>query len=137
MIFFDTKTYAKVWKITKSDNGKYIDLQITTSEKDDDGNYINSSWFPRCIGHSVNSLKNLKVGDRIIITKCKMTNVRKKLDDESYRAYFNLLIFEAEIEGAKNSDAEDKATEESLSKKIDKKFHATPIEDEEDEGSPW
>ena len=43
MIFNDNKIYAKVWKVTPSENGKYIDLQITTSEKDNDGNYVNSS----------------------------------------------------------------------------------------------
>ena len=47
MIFNDNKIYAKVWKVTPSENGKYVDLQITTSEKDNDGNYVNSSWFPR------------------------------------------------------------------------------------------
>ena len=60
MIFNDNKIYAKVWKVTPSENGKYIDLQITTSEKDNDGNYVNSSWFPRVIGKAVNTLKGLK-----------------------------------------------------------------------------
>ena len=60
MIYNENKIYATVWKVTPAENGKYIDLQITTSEKDQEGNYKNSGWFPRCIGHSVNSLKGLK-----------------------------------------------------------------------------
>ena len=66
MIFIHDKIYAKVWKITKHE--KYADIQITTSEKDNDGNYINSGWFPRLIGHAFNSLKDtLKEGDKIVV----------------------------------------------------------------------
>ena len=77
MIFNENKIYAKVWKVTPSENGKYVDLQITTSEKDNDGNYVNSSWFPRVIGKAVNTLKGLKREDRIIILKSKFTNERR------------------------------------------------------------
>lgn len=98
MIFNNGKIYAKVWKVTPSENGKYIDLQISTSEKGEDGEYLNSSWFPRCIGKSINTLKGIKRGDRIIITKSKFTNERRVDDDGAYRSYFKFLIYEAEIE---------------------------------------
>ena len=58
MIYCTNQIYAKVWKIKSAE--KYIDLQVTTSEKDADGNYKNSGWFPRAIGHAANSLKNIK-----------------------------------------------------------------------------
>ena len=82
--------------------GKYIDLQITTSEKDMDGNYVNSSWFPRCIGKSVNTLKGVKREDRIVITKCKFTNERYTTEDGATKSRFRFLILDAEIEGKAN-----------------------------------
>ena len=104
MIFIHDKIYAKVWKITKHE--KYADIQITTSEKDNDGNYINSGWFPRLIGHAFNSLKDtLKEGDKIVITKSKMTNERYTAQDGSLKSAFRFLILEAEIDngGAANA----------------------------------
>lgn len=103
MIFIHDKIYAKVWKVTKSD--KYIDLQITTSERDADGNYINSGWFPRLIGHAFNSLKDkIKEGDRIAITKSKITNERRKLDDGTTKSSFRFVVLEANIESAKSEE---------------------------------
>lgn len=98
MIFCHDKVYAKVWKVTKAE--KYLDLQITTSEKNQDGEYINSGWFPRVIGHAFNSLKDtLSEGDRIIITKCKLSNERYTAKDGTKKSAFRFLILEAEIEG--------------------------------------
>ena len=97
MIFIHDKIYAKVWKVDKKE--KYIDLQATTSEKDSDGNYINSGWFPRLIGHAFNSLKDrIKEGDRLIITKSKMTNERYTAQDGSIKSAFKFVILEAEID---------------------------------------
>lgn len=100
MIFIHDKIYAKVWKVTKAE--KYIDLQVTTSEKDADGNYVNSGWFPRLIGHAFHSLKDkIKEGDRIIITKSKMTNERYKDKDGDPKSAFKFVILEATIEESK------------------------------------
>lgn len=109
MIFIHDKIYAKVWKVTKSD--KYIDLQITTSEKDADGNYINSGWFPRLIGHAFNSLKDkIKDGDRIVITKSKITNERRKLEDGTTKSSFRFIVLEASIESPKGEEAAETET---------------------------
>ncbi len=95
MIFVkDTEQYATVWKVKPSENGKYIDLQISTSEKDKDGSYLNSSWFPRCIGHANNSLKDLQERDRIKIKTFKLTNEYNK---EKNQSYLRFLILDAEI----------------------------------------
>lgn len=96
MIFIHDKIYAKVWKVEKHE--KYIDLQVTTSEKDGDGKYINSGWFPRLIGHAFNSLKDkIKEGDRIVITKSKITNERYTKDGVT-KSTFKFVILEAEID---------------------------------------
>lgn len=95
MIFVKDKIYAKVWKVEKFD--KYIDLQVTTSEKDKDGNYINSGWYPRLIGHAFNSLKDtIKEGETIIFTKCKLSNERYVDNDGNKKSRFRFLVFEAE-----------------------------------------
>lgn len=96
MIFCKDKIYAKVWSIKKED--KYIDLRISTSEKDRDGNYVNSTWFPRLIGHAFNSLKDeLKEGDRLIITKSKLTN-ESYTKDGVVKSSFKFVVLEAEID---------------------------------------
>lgn len=132
MIFNDNKIYAKVWKVTPSENGKYVDLQITTSEKDNDGNYVNSSWFPRVIGKAVNTLKGLKREDRIIITKSKFTNERRDTDDGK-KSFFRFLILEAEIEGRKRSGGNTPATE--TNKKNKPKEEPAPAAAED--ACPW
>lgn len=103
MIFIQGKIFAKVWKVDKSE--KYIDLQVTTSEKDKEGNYVNSGWFPRLIGHAFNALKDtIKEGDTLIITKCKMTNERYKDDDGNTKSRFKFVVLEASIDEPKENN---------------------------------
>ncbi len=111
MIFNNNKIYAKVWKVTRPESGKYIDLQITTSEKNQAGEYVNSSWFPRVFGSALEALKDVKREDRIIITKSKFTNERVETED-GWKSYFHFYIIEAEIEGKnKQNDAAPAATQ--------------------------
>ena len=125
MVFVNKETYANVWKITPAENGKYIDLQITTSEKDQEGEWHNSSWFPRCIGKSVNTLKNLKERDRIVITKCKFTNERYKDKEGNWKNNFRFIILEANIE---NSSESSSGTTQKASPAASK---------QEDDDCPW
>lgn len=100
MIFIHDKIYAKVWKVDKKE--KYIDLQATTSEKDKDGNYINSGWFPRLIGHAFNTVKDtIKEGDVLIITKSKMTNERYEDSEGNTKSRFRFIVLEATIDESK------------------------------------
>lgn len=132
MIFNENKIYAKVWKITPSENGKYVDLQISTSEKDNNGNYVNSAWFPRAIGKAVNTLKNLKCEDRIIITKSKFTNERRDTDDGK-KSFFRFLILEAEIEGSERASGNNPTSD--INKKNKPKEEPAPISAEDE--CPW
>lgn len=114
MIYCKDKNYAKVWKIVKKTD-KYMDLQMTTSEKDRDGVYINSSWFPRVIGHAFQSLKDtLKEGDRIILNGCKFTNERYTAQDGTVKSAFRLLILDAALadDSTTKNNAEDKKESE-------------------------
>lgn len=137
MIYNTNTIYAKVWTIKPSE--KYLDLQISTSEKDEDGNYKNSSWFPRVIGKAFNTLKNLKEGDRICITKSKFTNERYEDKDGNKRSYFKFLILEATIEGDA-APADEPAPKKSTSTKpVKKAEQQSEVEkgDDGDEECPW
>ena len=127
MIFNSNKIYAKVWKVKPADNNKYIDLQITTSEKTQDDEYVNSGWFPRVIGHAVNSLKNVKEGDRIVITKSKFTNERYEDSEGNKKSFFRFLILEASVEKQENN---------ASAKSSSGKKKAKPS-NEDDEDCPW
>ena len=100
MIFITNTIYAKVWKVTRpvDEQGnprKYIDLQISTSEKMQDGTYEYSTFFPRVIGHAFNSLKDVKEGDKIVITKSKFTNPPKQMPDGSKKSFLSFIVIEA------------------------------------------
>lgn len=105
MIFNNGQIYGKVWKVTRPESGKYIDLQMSTSEKDSDGNYHNSSWFPRVIGHALNSLKDVKEGDRICITKSKFTNERYEDQNGNKKSSFRFVVLEASFASGNNTTA--------------------------------
>lgn len=117
MIFNNNQIYGKVWKVTHPENNKYIDLQMTTSEKDADGNYKNSGWFPRAIGHALNSLKEVKEGDRICITKSKFTNERYEDANGNKKSAFRFIILEASILSDNNSTADSEQKEQTKAPK--------------------
>lgn len=99
MIYVDNKIYAKVWTVKKFD--KYMELRVSTSEKDGEGNYINSTWFPRLIGHAFNSLKDtLKEGDRIVINKAKLTNESYTNNEGVTKSALKFLVYDAEVQGS-------------------------------------
>lgn len=97
MFFYKGETYAKVWKISKKTD-KYMDLRISTSEKKPGSEeWLNSSWFPRVIGHAFNSLKDeLQEGDRIVIRQAKFSNTAYTDRDGNKKSSFELLILDAE-----------------------------------------
>lgn len=115
MVFVrNDKIFAKVWKIDKKD--KYADLRISTSEKiEKDGNtdYVNSNWFARAIGKAFNQLKDINEGDRVVITKAKLSNELYEKDGEKRSAFkFVILEFESGEENSAPTNASD--SEEDL-----------------------
>ena len=112
MIFVrNDKIFAKVWKIDKKD--KYADLRISTSEKvEKDGNtsYINSNWFARAIGKAFNQLKDINEGDRVVITKAKLSNEQYEKDGQK-RSALKFVIME--FESKENTTAPDVADDDS------------------------
>lgn len=135
MIFNSNEIYATVWEATLSENKKYMDLRISTSEKDADGNWKNSNWFARVIGHALNSLKGVKREDRITITKSKFTNEPYEDAEGNKRSYFKFVIIEASI-----NSKDDKPTAGQAPKKANKPKKAEPTPQktaDESESDPW
>jgi single-stranded DNA-binding protein len=104
MIFVKNEIYAKVWKIQRKEE-KYMDVQVTTSEKGQDGEYRNSRWFPRLVGHAFNSLKDsLKEGDKIVITKAKLTNESYEAQDGTRKSAFKFVVLESNLDDSGASE---------------------------------
>ena len=117
MVFVrNDKIFAKIWKIEKKD--KYAELRISTSEKvDKDGNteYVNSNWFARAVGKAFNQLKDINEGDRVVITKAKLSNELYEKDGQKRSAFkFVVLEFESkeDTKAPENESADD--SEENL-----------------------
>ena len=115
MVFVrNDKIFAKVWKIEKKE--KYADLRISTSEKvEKDGNtsYVNSNWFARAVGKAFNQLKDINEGDRVVITKAKLSNEQYEKDGEKRSAFkFVVLEFESKEDAKAPEDTSD--SEEDL-----------------------
>ena len=138
MIFNNSDIYAKIWKVTKpkDDNGnfrKYLELQISTSEKNqNEDKYIYSDWYPRVIGHAYNTLKDLEEGElkspiSIKITKSKFSNEKYVAQDGTKKRAFKFLILEASLleNKAETSPAQSESVQE------------TPQNEEIDQDCPW
>ena len=107
----ETKIFAKVWKIDKKD--KYADLRISTSEKvEKDGNteYVNSNWFVRVVGKAFNQLKDINEGDRVTITKAKLSNEQYEKDGEK-RSAFRFVVLEFESKEDANAPENDNTSD--------------------------
>ena len=115
MVFVNNKVFAKVWKTDVKE--KYTDLRISTSEKiekDGETTYINSNWFARAIGKAHNQAKNLKEGDRVTITKAKLSNEPYEKDGEK-RSVLKFVVLEFESkEDTKTANVVDDDSDESL-----------------------
>ena len=118
MIYTTNPIYGKVWKIMRTE-AKYMDVRMTTSSKDSDGKWIDSTWFPRIMGHAFNSLKSdLKDGDKIVITKAIIENPSYEAQDGTKKSSFKFRILEASIvrneqEGSENDFAPESTTQSS------------------------
>lgn len=125
MIFCSNPIYGKVWSITRPEDKNYMELRISTREKAQDGQVTYSSWFPRVIAHAYNSLKDLKEGDNILITKSKLTNESYTDKEGNKKSAFRFVIMEAKIQDENNQPS----------------TPATPAANEEespkDDSCPW
>jgi len=129
-MFWVTNKYAKVWKIFGVD-GKYADMNISTSEKKQDGTYANSSWPARAIGHALQQVKTgkIKEGNTYAITQAKVSNESYKDKDGNWKNNLRLLVMEFGPSGADGQNAKPKAA--TPTKGVD----VSAANDDEEE--PW
>jgi hypothetical protein len=80
-------TYMKVW--ATENKGKYVKAQVSTSRKDKEGQYINSSWFANFVGQCAGDAENLSRGESIKILSGQLEN--RKTEDG--KIYTNMTIF--------------------------------------------
>lgn len=96
--------WAKLWEVKPAE--KYVDLRISTSEKDKDGKYINSTWFPRVWGNVAEQFKHMQAGDRFKIASGRLSNVSKQMEDGTYRTRLEFKIFAIGETSGKNADVQ-------------------------------
>ena len=89
MLYFKDQ-FAVVWQVQKVEE-KYSKVRIGTSEKDPQGNYVNSNWFATFLGTAHKNVSTLNEKDRIKISG-KVTNVSRKQDDGSFKTYLNVVV---------------------------------------------
>lgn len=134
-MFYIKDTYAKVWKTMRTKE-KFTDLKISTSEKDQDGNYKNYTWFIRCLGAAHNKAKKVGEGTRIKILKGKIINENRKDEDGNWLPYgscITILVFDFEIMNDNNDDSEDEPKKTSKKKSSNKKESTKKKQEVDDE----
>lgn len=103
MIYF-TDCYAKVWEVKTAE--KYVDLKISTSEKDQSGEYKYSHWFARCFGKASEAAGKIKEGDRIKILKGKVVNESYTDKDGNKKSFVKVIIIDFEKLDSEKSTAQ-------------------------------
>ena len=94
-MFFIKEAYATVWKIQEV-RENYTRVRFSTSEKDLQGNYINSTWFGMFTGKAHAKAESLQEKDRIQITSGKINNKREQKDG-NWVTYTNVYVFDFEM----------------------------------------
>ena len=99
MSFSVRPTYATVWEVVRSEYPARV--RLSTSRKDKDGNYINSNWFATFFGDAFKKINLLATGQRsrIQILRGMVEHTSVKQEDDSYRNYINLTVFDFELMG--------------------------------------
>ncbi len=137
--------WATYWR-TISTSDKYTDINISTSEKDMDGNYINSSWLVRCIGHAHNKIKNIKDGTHIRLMKYKLSNESYVTAEGERKRFFRFLLMDFDVNEDGNSSRggaqQRQQSQNRPARNTSKPAHETPKpaaveEDEDDDWTPF
>lgn len=135
--------YAKVWKIMrpKKEDAKYYLVKLGTSEKNCDGEYENSQWMCRAIGHAYNQVKSGEIEENETYAFCgKQTNIPYQ-DDEGEWHDNNLRTLVTDFgEAGTEMSIFDKKNSESKPKgkgSTSKKKSAPPPAETETEEDPW
>jgi len=84
-------SFIKIWEIEKKPT--FTTLQFSTSKKNKDGEYVNSSWKGIAFKETHEKLKDVNKGDRIKITDFSIE--KEKYNDKIYE---KVTIWGVEVE---------------------------------------
>jgi hypothetical protein len=132
--------FATIWGW--DDQGKYTKVRLSTSEKNQDGEYENSSWLARFVGKAHEKISDASERDRIKILSGKINNISRKQDDGSFRSFLNVVVFDFEFVDQNNDSKPAKSSkwkqqQKSPVKKQQKKDDYDYDEDQEDDTLPF
>jgi len=142
-MFFVSDRYTRVFQIfdKRKPDSKYVNMSVSTSEKNQDGEYENSRWYARAVGHAFQQVEKGEVSaGQDYATRGKLTNVRYKDDDGNWHDNYLYTIFDF---GPKGQDAgSNSSLSKSGAKPATKKPAAKPAAKKaapaEDDGDlPW
>lgn len=88
--------FVKIWSI--EDKGKYAKAQVSSSQKNKEGQYENSSWNMNFVGKAKDKILMCDKGDTIEITQGGVSNSYNK---EKKETYYNLVVFDFEVTNRK------------------------------------
>lgn len=104
-MFFLKNAYCKLWEVEMKE--KYAKGRISTSDKNQNGEYINSNWFCTFVGKAKDKAEELEGTERLNILSGKVSNVGRKQDDGSYKNFTGVTIFDFEVMDGNNAPARD------------------------------
>lgn len=119
-MIFITESYGTVFEPKVEE--KVVRARYSTSEKNQNGDYINSSWNIVFLGGALEKAKQLKDRQRIHINKAKLTNRSYKDKEGNSKWWMQITVFDFDIleHGTKsnNNNTTDKTVNKS--KQVDK-----------------
>lgn len=139
MAFGADSRYVKIWKVflPKIQDAKSVFMSVSTSEKNRDDEYENSSWFAVAVGHAFQQWKagDIKEGEKYSIHG-KLSNVRKKDEDGEWVDNYRLTIFDF---GKAGEDANKDSSVSEKGKPAEKKTSSKPAKKTQsnEEQDPW
>lgn len=137
-MFYCSNAYGTVFKVEVDE--RKVKARLSTSDKNKDGDYINSFWNAVFVGGAYDLAKSLSDKDRIHINKCKISNEDYTTKDGDKRSWLQVTIFDFEKLEHSSSNGDDKAetTKKSKStKKSTKKTIEEKVAELEDDELPF
>jgi len=92
----DNPAFGNVFDVEIKD--KYVKAKLSTSRRDQNDAYVNSSWFVKFVGKSVTDAKNLEDRDRIKVTSGYVSNeTYMPAGGDKPKSFASMTIFEFEL----------------------------------------
>lgn len=82
-----TGKYIRVFDV--EDKGRYVQAKLSTSKKNQDGDYVHMPWIARFVGNATEAAKELQNKDKIEITNGIIENNY----DNNNRLWHKVVIF--------------------------------------------